>query len=104
MKNRVKTTDDIEHFESLRIEDQDRIKKHVGGASVVVPEPKGKKRPADKEVAKAKKLALKDFVIEYSKSGRATCRGCQQKILKDEVRNIVFKGQGKFKLPEICLF
>lgn len=30
--------------------------------------------------------AAKDFGIEYAKSGRAECRGCQMKILKDEVR------------------
>lgn len=84
-KQRVKTTDDIEHFESLRIDDQDRIRSHVGGVSVILPDAKGKKRPADKEAAKAKKLALKDFVIELAKSGKSTCRGCEQKIMKNDV-------------------
>lgn len=31
-------------------------------------------------------MPLKDFVIEYSKSSRATCRGCEQKIMKEEIR------------------
>lgn len=53
-------------------------------SSVVVPDKKGKKR--DKAAAAEKKAALADFKIEYAKSGRATCRGCEQKILKDEVR------------------
>lgn len=29
---------------------------------------------------------MKDFGIEYSKSGRATCPGCQLKVSKDDVR------------------
>lgn len=29
---------------------------------------------------------LKDFGIEYAKSGRAACCGCKQKILKDQIR------------------
>ena len=52
---------------------------------MILPEKKGKKRPADKADQKAKNLALKDYTIEYSKSGRATCRGCEQKILKEDV-------------------
>lgn len=41
---------------------------------------KGKKRSAEET------MALKDFAVEYASSGRATCRGCEIKILKDEVR------------------
>ncbi|XP_018568768.1 poly [ADP-ribose] polymerase [Anoplophora glabripennis] len=83
-KQRPKTTDDIEHFESLRVSDQDNIKSQVGVSSIaIVPDKKGKKRAGD---AALKNAALKDFKIEYSKSGRATCRGCEQKILKDEIR------------------
>ncbi|XP_060519943.1 poly [ADP-ribose] polymerase [Cylas formicarius] len=87
-KQRVKTVDDIEHFESLRIDDQDKIKENVGvGDVIIVPDAKkGKKRKGDKTDAAAKKLALKDFTIQYAKSGRAMCRGCEQKILKDEIR------------------
>jgi poly [ADP-ribose] polymerase 1 len=51
----------------------------------MLPEPskgkKGKKRPAEDSHA-----ALKDFGIEYSVSSRATCVGCQNVIMKDEVR------------------
>lgn len=32
------------------------------------------------------KTASRDYGIEYSKSGRAECRGCETKILKDEIR------------------
>ncbi|KAL1517903.1 hypothetical protein ABEB36_001606 [Hypothenemus hampei] len=90
VKQRVRTTDDIEHYESLRIGDQDRIKSHICSTSAVLPDEngkaKGKKRPADKAAEKSKKQALRDFQIEKAKSSRSTCRGCEQKILKDEVR------------------
>lgn len=90
-KQRPKSTADIEHFESLRLEDQDKIKERVGVASVsILPAAKGKKRAGGGD-AKLQKEALKDFTIEYAKSGRAMCRGCEQKILKDEVRYWFFK-------------
>ncbi|KAK5642117.1 hypothetical protein RI129_008284 [Pyrocoelia pectoralis] len=83
-KQRPKSSDDIEHFENLRWEDQESIKSKItSGTDVILPDKKGKKRPGE---AAAKKLALKDFIVEYSKSSRALCRGCQQKIIKDEIR------------------
>lgn len=48
-----------------------------------MPTKKGKKR--DATAAAEKKAALADFKIEYAKSGRAMCRGCELKIMKDEV-------------------
>lgn len=59
--------------------------------SIVVPEPKGrgkgKKRAGENSSASSLSAALlKDFGIEYAKSGRAACAGCEQKIPKDEVR------------------
>jgi hypothetical protein len=87
-KQRPKSEDDIKHFESLRIEDQNKIReKLTHAASVIVPDKKGKGKKRDAAAIAAKKSALKDFKIEYSKSGRATCRGCEQKILKEEVRS-----------------
>lgn len=56
-------------------------------SSVVVPTKKGKKR----EASSSSNSALKDFHIEYSKSSRATCQGCEQKILKEEVSFMLFK-------------
>lgn len=71
------------------MEDQDRIKERVGVAVVsIVPKQKGKKRAGNGD--DLQKLALKDFTIEYAKSGRAMCRGCEQKILKDEVKLLTF--------------
>lgn len=50
---------------------------------------KGKKRAASNgdEVGEVKMAAAaaKDFGIEYAKSGRAMCRGCEDKILKVRV-------------------
>lgn len=84
-KQRPKTTDDIEHFESLRWEDQESIKSKItAGGDIIVPDKKGKKR--DSKAVASKKSALKDFIIEYSKSSRAGCRGCEQKIMKEEIR------------------
>ncbi|XP_057662049.1 poly [ADP-ribose] polymerase [Diorhabda carinulata] len=86
-KQRPKTIDDIEHFEALRVEDQDKIKEKVTLSEVIIiPDKKGKKRGNDGGASTLKKEAMKDFRIEYAKSGRAGCRGCEQKILKDELR------------------
>lgn len=54
-----------------------------------MPQPKkgkGKKREADASMSKAQAMLINDFGIEYAKSGRAICAGCQIKIIKDEVR------------------
>lgn len=44
-----------------------------------------KKRGAEPEV-KMTKAASGDYGVEYAKSGRASCRGCENVILKDEIR------------------
>ncbi|GLV44778.1 Poly-(ADP-ribose) polymerase [Carabus blaptoides fortunei] len=86
-KQRPKTIGDIAHFESLRYEDQQEIKAKIGSLeSVVLPQKKGKKRAEPGGAGTSGNAALKDYTIEYAKSGRAACRGCEQKILKDEVR------------------
>lgn len=78
---------DIEHFSALRYEDQKRIRQQIESLSgCIVPttgKGKGKKRAAE---TAATSIALKDFGVEYAASGRATCCGCQIKILKDEIR------------------
>lgn len=47
---------------------------------------KGKKREADAGMSKAQAQLINDFGVEYAKSGRAMCAGCEIKIIKDEVR------------------
>ncbi|XP_072383200.1 poly [ADP-ribose] polymerase-like [Diabrotica undecimpunctata] len=87
-KQRPKNTVDIYNFESLKISDQNKIKKRVESSSFhILPDTilTGKKRGAGIAI-KQKQKALKDFKIEYAKSGRAMCRGCLHKILKNEIR------------------
>lgn len=59
------------------------------GSVAVVPQTKkgkGKKREADAGMSKAQSQLINDFGVEYAKSGRAMCAGCEIKIIKDEVR------------------
>lgn len=75
-------------FENIRYEDQEKIREKIGSAGSTVEIKKGKgakKRGAAAEV-KMTKEALRDYGIEYAKSGRAECHGCEIKILKDEMR------------------
>jgi hypothetical protein len=48
-----------------------------GGNNVGSSKGKGKKR-----TAATAHSGLKDFTIEYAKSSRSTCRGCEEKIMK----------------------
>ncbi|XP_050082523.1 poly [ADP-ribose] polymerase [Anopheles aquasalis] len=84
-KQRPSTEGDVAHFEALRYEDQKKLRDKIATLASVTVVPtatkgKGKKRSA------AEGQALKDYGVEYAASGRALCRGCEQKILKDEVR------------------
>lgn len=44
-------------------------------------------------------MALKDFGVEYSRSSRAECVGCQSKIMKEDVRvkKVVYDTEVGFK-------
>ncbi|KAJ8410210.1 hypothetical protein AAFF_G00201910 [Aldrovandia affinis] len=70
---------DISGFSDLRWEDQEKVKKAIesGGAAGGKSEQKGG--------AKGEKT-LNDFAVEYAKSNRSTCKGCEQKIEKDQIR------------------
>jgi hypothetical protein len=48
-----------------------------GGNTVGSSKGKGKKR-----TAATANSGLKDFTVEYAKSSRSTCRGCEEKIMK----------------------
>ncbi|XP_043656908.1 poly [ADP-ribose] polymerase isoform X2 [Drosophila teissieri] len=71
---------DIYNFGNLRFADQKELTNLVENLQGVISSQLGKKR------SKAANLALKDFGIEYAKSSRSTCRGCEQKINKDLIR------------------
>ncbi|KAH8380159.1 hypothetical protein KR009_009295 [Drosophila setifemur] len=74
-KQRPASVGDIKNYENLRFDDQKELADLIGGGAK-----SGKKR------AKNDDVALKDFGIEYAKSARAACRGCEQKISKDQIR------------------
>uniref|UniRef100_A0A8B9LEZ0 Poly [ADP-ribose] polymerase n=1 Tax=Astyanax mexicanus TaxID=7994 RepID=A0A8B9LEZ0_ASTMX len=75
----VQATSDISGFTDLRWEDQEKVKKAIegGGAPGAKSDQKG--------AAKGEKT-LNDFAVEYAKSNRSTCKGCDQKIEKDQIR------------------
>uniref|UniRef100_A0AAQ4RBD5 Poly [ADP-ribose] polymerase n=1 Tax=Gasterosteus aculeatus aculeatus TaxID=481459 RepID=A0AAQ4RBD5_GASAC len=70
---------DISGYSDLRWADQEKVKKAIesGGAT-------GGKGD-QKSGAKGPKT-LNDFAVEYAKSNRSTCKGCDQKIEKDQIR------------------
>jgi len=73
----------------MRLEDQDKIRSKLQANNAMpVPETKGKrgKKRAAETSAVQSTTALKDFGVEYSKSSRAECVGCQLKIMKEDVR------------------
>uniref|UniRef100_A0A8C2EQZ9 Poly [ADP-ribose] polymerase n=1 Tax=Cyprinus carpio TaxID=7962 RepID=A0A8C2EQZ9_CYPCA len=71
----VQSPSDISGFTDLRWGDQEKVKKAIesGGAT------------GQKGAAKGEKT-LNDFAVEYAKSNRSTCKGCDQKIEKDHIR------------------
>ncbi|XP_036406420.1 poly [ADP-ribose] polymerase 1 isoform X2 [Megalops cyprinoides] len=75
----VQSTADISGFSDLRWGDQEKVKKAMesGGSAA------GK--GGQKGAAKGEKT-LNDFAVEYAKSNRSTCKGCDQKIEKDQIR------------------
>ncbi|XP_075147424.1 poly [ADP-ribose] polymerase-like isoform X2 [Haematobia irritans] len=83
-KQRPLSVGDIQNLENIRYDDQERIQKKVEECISVV-EAAGSSKTSKKR-SKAEISALSDFSIEYAKSGRAGCRGCDLKILKDQIR------------------
>uniref|UniRef100_A0AAQ5Y165 Poly [ADP-ribose] polymerase n=1 Tax=Amphiprion ocellaris TaxID=80972 RepID=A0AAQ5Y165_AMPOC len=75
----AQSTADIAGYSDLRWDDQEKVKKAIesGGATGGKGNQKGG--------AKGEKT-LNDFAVEYAKSNRSTCKGCEQKIEKDQIR------------------
>ncbi|KAB5568282.1 hypothetical protein DKX38_002075 [Salix brachista] len=75
--NQIKFITDVEGIESLRWEDQQRIRKYVeeGGGNDDSSGPPGVETAKDME-----------YGIELSPTSRAHCKGCSEKIMKGEVR------------------
>lgn len=104
-RQRPKSVGDIEHFDMLRWEDQEKIQKKIeskmkftlnkigqcqnvcldavglaASGAVAVPAKKGRGKAAKGKDQPA--YTLQDYTIEYAKSGRAACRSCLEKIPK----------------------
>ncbi|KAK1888969.1 Poly [ADP-ribose] polymerase 1 [Dissostichus eleginoides] len=75
----AQSTADIAGYSDLRWDDQEKVKKAIesGGAVGGKGDQKGG--------AKGEKT-LNDFAVEYAKSNRSTCKGCDLKIEKDQIR------------------
>ncbi|MCL7037376.1 hypothetical protein MKW94_019800 [Papaver nudicaule] len=76
--NQIKSPDDVEGLDSLRWEDQQKIRKHVEGVG---------------SSSSTSTVTTSECAVEVSSSGRATCRRCSGKITKGEVR-ISTKAEG----------
>ncbi|KAL4239025.1 Poly [ADP-ribose] polymerase 1 [Mactra antiquata] len=72
---RVTGTHDIFGYDSLRWEDQKKIKEKIEAGGGAGAGPSG-----------STTSAKSDYATEYAKSNKSTCRGCEDKIAKDEVR------------------
>lgn len=97
-KQRLNSTAKLAGFERLRAEDQKKIEAFISKIilnavlgtrflllfSFAAWNNKTFKRKANKILMSAK--ALRDFGVQYSISSLATCRGCREIILKNEIR------------------
>lgn len=88
--HRPKSVDQIAYVENLHPDDQKKILDKVEAANMpLLPSHAGPStsgvNPKKRKMANAR---LKDFAVEYAKSGRAACAGCGNKIVKDTVRVI----------------
>ncbi|XP_011028774.1 PREDICTED: poly [ADP-ribose] polymerase 1 [Populus euphratica] len=79
--NQIKFIDDVEGIESLRWEDQQRIRKYVeeGGGG-------GNDGGSGSGPPSAKAAKAMEYGIELSPTSRAACKSCSEKIMKGEVR------------------
>ncbi|XP_036398928.1 poly [ADP-ribose] polymerase 1-like [Megalops cyprinoides] len=74
LKAAVQSPADISGFSELRWEDQEKLRKAIEDGGT-----------AGGGGAKGEKT-LSDFAVEYAKSNRSACKGCEQKIEKDQIR------------------
>ncbi|KAG7568774.1 BRCT domain [Arabidopsis thaliana x Arabidopsis arenosa] len=75
----IKSVDDVEGIESLRWEDQQKIRKYVESGA-------GNSTSTSTGTSSTSNNAKLEYGIEVSQTSRAGCRKCSEKILKGEVR------------------
>ncbi|KAJ6648922.1 Poly [ADP-ribose] polymerase, partial [Pseudolycoriella hygida] len=87
-KQRLQSEGDVDGLENLRLVDQNKIKGYIKrhNTKIAVPKKRTKGMPSSVKEVKMSAKALRDFGVEYSKSARAHCCGCRQKIAKSIVR------------------
>ncbi|KAH7415504.1 hypothetical protein KP509_14G048900 [Ceratopteris richardii] len=66
-KGQIKSVDDVENLDSLRWEDQQRVREYVGNSG---PNETGKSTEGDGDG---------EYAIEVAKSSRSTCKSCNEK-------------------------
>ncbi|XP_010510210.1 PREDICTED: poly [ADP-ribose] polymerase 1-like [Camelina sativa] len=79
----IKSVDDVEGIESLRWEDQEKIRKYVESGAGNSTSASTSTSTSTSSTANSAKL---EYGIEVSQTSRAGCRKCSEKILKGEVR------------------
>ncbi|XP_010469693.1 PREDICTED: poly [ADP-ribose] polymerase 1-like [Camelina sativa] len=79
----IKSVDDVEGIESLRWEDQQKIRKYVESGAGNSTSASASTSTNTSSTANNAKL---EYGIEVSQTSRAGCRKCNEKILKGEVR------------------
>ncbi|XP_065057508.1 poly [ADP-ribose] polymerase 1-like [Rhopilema esculentum] len=95
-KNKPKQIGEIEGIGNLRWEDQEKIKSNFG-ASDSAPSASAASSKADEIDG-----SLADYQVEYAKSSRSTCKVCDNKIQKGEVRvAIMVDGDSKYTSGKI---
>ncbi|KAG6550433.1 hypothetical protein Mapa_008396 [Marchantia paleacea] len=88
---RIKSLDDIEGVDDLRWEDGQKLKKYVEGGGG-----KGSTKEEDEEAGGEEVSGNGDYACENSKSSRAVCKSCNEKISKGEVRMSTMVDTGRF--------
>ncbi|KAL5059665.1 hypothetical protein RYX36_031269 [Vicia faba] len=84
--NQIKLVDDVENLDTLRWEDQQKIRTYIesGGGGGSTSKSKSKSSAASASKSSASKNV--ECGIEVSQTSRAACKHCGQKIIKGEVR------------------
>ena len=75
----MKSTGEIDEFDSLRWDDQEMVRGRVNGATVGELTAKSSTDSVDGAAAAA---SQSDLSVEYAKSSRSTCKGCSETIKK----------------------
>lgn len=76
----VRSPNEVSGFSSLRWEDQERIRKKISGASGGGGGEDSTDSPAPSKGKR--KTTRSDLMVEYAKSNRSTCKGCNSQISK----------------------